>query len=160
MAFTRRFTAFDLPLNGCAVKTRGFDARRDGGTVARMNAKIVLGSLGGAALIHVAVAACSNANAQTAPSVQVVSCNKTFPGPVSPGPGGTSTPIYYAEAAYPGLTTNQLLGHVTNWSTVTKGFQVPPGYGVELQTAVYVRDGFVGAGCEGPGTTTTFAYVP
>ncbi len=137
-----------------------------------MNTKIILGSLAGAVLIHSVLAACTsntNASAQSEPSVQVVSCDKTFalPGPPLPiqagGDGGASiATIPYAEAAYPGLTANQIAGHVTNWRTVvaSPNSPVPTGYGLELQTALYVRDGFAGAGCAGAGTTTTFVYVP
>jgi hypothetical protein len=128
-----------------------------------MNIKVVLGSLGGAVVLHAVIAACSNANAQSEPSVQVVSCDKTFQGPTVTNPDdptATPTPLYYAEAAYPGLTANQIAGHVTNWTTVTPGMKnLPSNYTLDQQLAVYVRDGFAGAGCT-QGTTTTFIYVP
>jgi hypothetical protein len=135
-----------------------------------MNTKIVLGSIGGAALLHALLAACSSASAQSAPSTQVdvESCDKTaeFPATVPNPDGGLgnvpgSYTFYYAEAAFPGLTAAQLAGHVTNWNTVLpSASNVPPtGYQLQLQTNVFVKDGFVGAGCS-QGTQTTFVYAP
>ncbi len=148
-----------------------------------MNAKIVLGSLAGAALIHAVLLACSgnqaanagdpgsstdagatcNACAPGTPAVQVdvETCNKSFQ---EPGPGNQATTTeYYAEHAYPGLTKEYLAGHVTNWWSVTPSMpNVPPaGYGLIQQQVVYVKDGVVGAGC-GPmvGAASTFILAP
>jgi len=134
-----------------------------------MNTKVVLGSLAGAVLIHALVAACSNANAQSTTPVQVTvaNCDQTFQvsGPVPNPDGGiglvpgTET-IYYAEATYPGLSAQQLAGHVTNWSTPAAGDpSMPSGYTLRGQDAIYTKDGAVGAGCS-QGTTSTFIYAP
>jgi hypothetical protein len=139
-----------------------------------MNTKIMLGSLSGAVLIYAVLAACSGnkgANAQAAPTpVQVIvaNCDQTFqsPGPCSPlaGPsadgGPCYTTIYYAEASFPGLSAQQLAGHVTNWTTPVAGDpSMPSGYTLRGQDAIYTKDGTVGAGCA-QGTTSTFIYAP
>jgi hypothetical protein len=133
-----------------------------------MNTKIVLGSICGAVVVHAVLAACSGnkgASAQSAPTpVQVVvaNCDQTFqvassiPNPDG-GPGlvpGNQT-IYYAEASFPGLSAQQLAGHVTNWNAPTPGDFTPPGYTLR----VYTKDGTVGAGCS-QGSTSTFVYAP
>jgi hypothetical protein len=142
-----------------------------------MNAKIMLGSLSGAVLIHAVLAACSGnkgAVAQSAPApvqVSVVNCDQTLqvPTPCPPTlPGGTPsgdggpcyTTTYYAEASFPGLSAEQLAGHVTNWNTTAGIPGQPPGFKLRGQDAIYTADGMVGAGCGGPGSTSTFIYAP
>jgi hypothetical protein len=138
-------------------------------TLAGMNTKIVLGSIGGAVLIHATVTACSNANAQSAPTpvqVQTVNCDQTVQvqGPALPPPigdgGPSSTTEYYAVATYPGLSAEQLAGHVTNWTSTAGIPGQPPGFKLRGQDAIYTADGMVGAGCGGPTETTTFIYAP
>ena len=134
-----------------------------------MDAKILVGSLVGATLINAALAACAStngANAQTAPTpVQVVTatCDKTFEVAGAPRPGGDGGlamyTTYYAEAAFPGVSAQQLAGHVTNWNTPAAGYPMPPGYALRQQDVIYTRDGFAGAGCS-QGGTTTFIYAP
>jgi hypothetical protein len=131
-----------------------------------MNTKIVLGSLAGAALLHGLLSACSKSNGGVASAdeatvqVAVEKCDKTYQ--YTPPPGPDSKPIteYYAEHAYPGLTKEQIAGHVTNWNAVAPPDFVPStGYSLTAQDVLYVKDGFVGANCA-QGGTTTFIYAP
>lgn len=132
-----------------------------------MNRKIVLGSLAGATLINAALAACSGptkANAdEAAVQVALESCDKTFQIQVPQFDGGVSNQdVYYAEHAYPGISKEQLAGHVTNWNATTGNPTkdgTPSSYALRQQDAVYVKDGFVGVGCQ-QGTTTMFIYAP
>lgn len=135
-----------------------------------MNFKIVLGSMGGAVLIHATVIACSNASAQgtgtTPVQVQTVTCDHTLQvqGPSLPPPIGDGGPTYsteyYAVASYPGLSAEQLAGHVTNWVSTAEIPGQPPGFKLRGQDAIYTADGMVGAGCGGPTETSTFIYAP
>jgi hypothetical protein len=126
----------------------------------QMNAKIVVGSLAGVAVLHAVLAACAGkatANADPSPSVEAVDevCDK--PLPIVMGTG-----IGYAEHAYPGLTRDQVAGHVTVWDVVTspEAVQIPStGYDRILNTRTYVRDGFMGVNCQ-TNAKVTFVYSP
>jgi hypothetical protein len=141
--------------------------------------------LAGSIVVHAIVVACSpvrNAGADGSPAgadgspgnasgeaVQVADepCDKTYPlqEPL-PRPGtdaGNTVTEYYAEHAYPGKSKEEIAGHVTHWTQITdsnKDIRPPPYVGgLNLQSAVYTRDGYAGAGCD-QGTVTHFIWHP
>lgn len=141
----------------------------------RMKSRLILGCLLGASLIQLISAACSSKDASTAPAsadsdaspgspsdagpdfeVAAEVCDKTYE--VEAGIGGPR-PIFYSEHAYPGKTKFEIAAHVRHWTVITDPNKAlrPTGYELNLQTALYTRDGFAGAGCE-QGTTTYFIY--
>jgi hypothetical protein len=142
-----------------------------------MNTASALRYVAGVALIHLAMTACSEKGtgvttaaadvAATNGSVEVATedCTKSFEVQPPAGAPGNPAPqvIRYAEHAYPGRTKHDLAGRVTNWNEIagspSSGLRAP-GYDLDQQLVVYVRDGMVGAPCLGTMTKTTFIYTP
>lgn len=142
-----------------------------------MRSKTVLALVAGSILVHAAVAACTSgtgAHALADPiatpggvEVSAEACTKTYSqeSPVPrPGDAGTSArSVPFAEHAYPGKSKFEIAAHVTHWTTIDDPTAVlrPPDYagGLNLQSAVYARDGFAGAGCK-EGTTSYFVWKP
>jgi hypothetical protein len=142
-----------------------------------MNTGSVLRYVAGVALIHLVLTACSEKGtgvttaaadaplATGAVEVATEECTKSFEVQPPAGAPGNTPPsvIRYAEHAYPGRTKHDLAGRVTNWNEIAGGLNSgmrAPGYDLDQQLVVYVKDGMVGAPCFGAMTKTTFIYTP
>ena len=147
----------------------------------RVQIKTILGLLCGSVVVHAVTIACRtsslNANAgdaaaeSPAPAPTATAeiseelCNKTYEQPVPslPGMSETTSTVTFAEHAYPGKSKFDIAAHVTTWSTIDdpKMSLRPESFrgGIDLQSAVYARDGFAGAGCRAGGKVY-FVYRP
>jgi hypothetical protein len=142
-----------------------------------MDLKMATMVLAGSVLVHAAVTACTStsaptASAQTTPPATATAapaevspepCSKTYQVTPPPGAPGGATLVHYAEHAYPGKSKEEIAAHVTHWWTIDDPNSElrPNDYsgGLNLQSAVYTRDGFAGAGCI-DGKTSYFIWSP
>ena len=82
-----------------------------------------------------------------------------------PMPGGepSTRTVPFAEHAYPGKSKEEIAAHVTHWMVIEEGIEPSrgPAYngGLHLQSAVFTRDGFAGAGCR-EGKPSYFIWTP
>src|SRR4051812_48825406 len=122
----------------------------------------VAGLFAGSIVVHAVVVACNPAgnaaaNGTTPTAVEVAEepCDKTYEiqvpaGPLGPDAGTTRT-LYFAEHHYPGKSKEEIAGHISHWTPITDSTKDvrPAAYigGLNLQSAVYTRDEYAGAGC-------------
>jgi hypothetical protein len=144
-----------------------------------MKVKWAVTMLAGSIVVHAIIVACNPVhNAVADPSASVASadtvvqvadepCDKTYTQQGQPVIGAPTIPatttVQFAEHAYSGKSKEEIAGHVTHWTEITDANKEgrPPSYagGLNLQSAVYTRDGYAGAGCS-PGTVTHFIWHP